>query len=524
MMPSAERLLVRLFAISFIVHILSAWFNVGFHQLDEHFQIIEFASYKLGITPANVLPWEFAAQIRPAMQPGIAYIVLAIMDRFGVFNPFHAAFVLRLMSAFLGWMTALVVALYALPHLKSERAQRLIIWLSALFWCAPYLHTRFSSESWSGTALFLGVVVVLQSIESVSDNRWTYWLLLAAGGVLMGFSFEMRFQSAIAVAGFIAWMSLYKRRWRESVIVLAGVGSILSVGAVVDAWLYGVWVFPPWTYAAVNLLQGTAATFGVEPWWWYFSTFAVWLAFPPFGIVVLAGLALACVWHWRSPFVWVFVPFVLVHSLIGHKEDRFLFPMIFAVPVLLSLAAEFLLSPEVPHWLNGLQTFLQKRWLTWLFIATNCLLLTLMTFKPASLHPIIYEYCYDRAAQNVAQRSQPVVLYTLETSPFSFKSPFAALGVETDSSRMETRFYQPQNLRVLRVTEAKFRSELASVRPSDKPLLFFHRKIPPPVISDTTIAKTVAVTSLPAWILAFNVNNWVSRTNVWTIWECKLRQ
>ena len=102
---------MRLFVVSFVVHILSAWFNEGFHQFDEHFQIIEFASYKRGGTPIEALPWEFSARIRPAMQPAIAFAVFEAMNSIGVYQPFRAMFILRLISALLGLATALAITL-----------------------------------------------------------------------------------------------------------------------------------------------------------------------------------------------------------------------------------------------------------------------------------------------------------------------------------------------------------------------------------------------------------------------------
>jgi GPI mannosyltransferase 3 len=62
----------RLVAAAVVVRILTAWFNGGYFHPDEHWQILEFAWYKLGHEPASILPWEFPAQIRPGLQPWIA--------------------------------------------------------------------------------------------------------------------------------------------------------------------------------------------------------------------------------------------------------------------------------------------------------------------------------------------------------------------------------------------------------------------------------------------------------------------
>lgn len=48
-----------LFACVFIVYLIVAYNNTGFNNPDEHFQIIEFANYKLGLAMESDLAWEY---------------------------------------------------------------------------------------------------------------------------------------------------------------------------------------------------------------------------------------------------------------------------------------------------------------------------------------------------------------------------------------------------------------------------------------------------------------------------------
>jgi hypothetical protein len=43
----------------FSIYFLSSIYSLGYYHGDEHFQIIEFMSYKLGLIPKESLPWEF---------------------------------------------------------------------------------------------------------------------------------------------------------------------------------------------------------------------------------------------------------------------------------------------------------------------------------------------------------------------------------------------------------------------------------------------------------------------------------
>ena len=104
-----------------LIHVVSAWFNGGSINADEHYQILEFAWYRLGHEPAATLPWEFAARIRPGLQPYIAAGLIAGLQSVHVFTPYLAVFLLRLVSSLLGLWVSLAVAARSLRLRVSFR-------------------------------------------------------------------------------------------------------------------------------------------------------------------------------------------------------------------------------------------------------------------------------------------------------------------------------------------------------------------------------------------------------------------
>src|ERR1700758_4938129 len=92
------------------VTLVTAWFSDLFYFPDEHYQVLEFMSYKLGITPASDLPWEFSARIRPWFQPLVYYAIAKPLLWLGLQDMFAIAFVLRLAT---GMFSLSALALFA---------------------------------------------------------------------------------------------------------------------------------------------------------------------------------------------------------------------------------------------------------------------------------------------------------------------------------------------------------------------------------------------------------------------------
>jgi phosphatidylinositol glycan class B len=147
------------------VTVLSAWFNRGFFSHDEHFQILEFAWYKLGRTPAQALTWEFPARIRPGLQPLLAAGLFKGLEALGLFTPFLATFLLRLASGLFGLWVSLELCVRASPWIRDASLRRLLLPGMLFLWFLPYTHGRFASEAWGGLLFFGGLCLLLDATE-----------------------------------------------------------------------------------------------------------------------------------------------------------------------------------------------------------------------------------------------------------------------------------------------------------------------------------------------------------------------
>lgn len=325
----------RHLAFTLLVTCVTAWFSYAYFAIDEYFQVLEPARFALGQADAYALPWEIRERLRPMMQPFLYWLV---GRAFGLRDPFVFGFACRLVTG-LACIGALALYLRTtLPWFTEEDEQRLHLRVATLAGFLPYLYVRTSSETLSLAAVTAAFALLL---EGAAAPAWTIAARprrLLVVGLLFGVAFEARYHTAFLTLGVLAWARLVARTsWRSLATIAAGGVAALALGALVDRWGYGEWAFPAWRYFHANVLEGAAAYFGSEP------PFAFFWMLPAnvFAPIVVALLFLAVIAWWRErrhPLTWATLPFFLVHNLIGHKEERFVFPIALLATGLVTLA------------------------------------------------------------------------------------------------------------------------------------------------------------------------------------------
>ncbi|MDL5045934.1 hypothetical protein QQ054_07795 [Oscillatoria amoena NRMC-F 0135] len=368
---------------SLLTHILAAITSTGFHHADEHFQLLEPLGWKLGFYGPNDLAWEFTDKIRPGLQIILGWIVGKTMIAADAYSPFMLTAILRQLTGLLWWILTWAFYNKWKQEHKDTVMQKALLLFSACLWFLPYLHVRYSSESWGGLLFFAALYVVLCPPKTLKVNL--SWLL---GGLLMGLSFYFRFQMAFAIVGFVAWAFRYKKFTPASFSLLVSGGIIAAaIGTLTDYWLYNQWVCTPYNYFFQNIVADKASSFGTSPFYSYITMF-IEIAAPPLSLLLLV---LMCFGLWtsrRSPYTWVLVAFVVAHSAVAHKEFRFMFPMVALMPYLCVqgfLAIKSRLSNISPSVIK----YSVKG-----FVAFNLALMAISLIKPASEREALFKAFY----------------------------------------------------------------------------------------------------------------------------------
>lgn len=369
--------------------------SVGYFHADEHYQIIEFAGILDGTNEAKDLTFEYHEQIRSAIQPVIAYLVFQACDLFSITDPFSKALVLRVLTALLS-LCVIFFFTGSCRIIVPSKYWRLFLILSYFLWFLPFLNVRFSSETWSGIFLLLSAYIIIRELR----NYPSYAIL---GGTL-GLSFLFRYQIAFAVIGIFFWLLIIRKERRLKIgMALFTFLIVFLAGICIDSWYYGEWVITLKNYLFVNLIEGKAASFGTSPWYYYFY-FILRHAFFPIGVAILLSFLLVSFKKYKSVFIWIIVPFFIGHTLISHKELRFLFPLVNFIPVLMILAMD---SLSLNKW-NSLSKKTSQVILVALF-TINIIFLGIVCIKPAGYGRVMVmekiQQLNDREGLNIIHSS-----------------------------------------------------------------------------------------------------------------------
>ncbi len=480
-----------LLASALLLYGITAWFSEGYHHPDEHFQVLEPAQYKLGRSPAGDLPWEFKAQIRPGLQPALAYVMIRAAEMTGIDNPFTQAFLMRLCS---GWLCLWLFWAWASWLEKDAKYASAGNWLRysvLLLWFVPYLSVRFSSENMAGLSFAAGALLLLQSLENTEMKRRPFYLFFV--GLLLGLSFFFRFQMGFALIGVGAWM-FWKMLMSDHFLkplryVLPGLLLAVLAGVGTDFWLYGKFTFPAFNYFVSNIIEHKAAYWGTSPWWYYFTE-TLLTAVPPISVLLLFFLTIGMWVARKHLLVWSLLPFLLAHLMVDHKELRFIFPMVLPV-----LALAVLGMVEVEKYLSGHPA--ARLWYGRFFILTltiNGLLLTARCLLAAQESVASFRFLYDYTA------TTPVTVYSHK------KMLYEVVGLNMN-------FYRAPNIQNQMYVDIK-----AKRIPAGALLLSQDLQLKNPPKN----SKTERIYAyFPDWILHVNLNDWQSRTRMWSLYEVR---
>jgi hypothetical protein len=267
----------------------------------------------------GLIPWEFRDGARSWFFPGAIGLFWKGLALLGVKHSFGLVVGAKLLMVAMG-LLGIEVGRRMAARLAGPTAGL----VAALFLAGCPLEIFFGSRVMTEVAS--GPLVILAAYLAVVAERPRP----ALAGVLIAAATFLRYQNGLLAAGLL--LILILRKDRRAALRYCAAATVVGVaGGLLDwaTWGYPFQAF--WVYVKFNLIDGKASGFGTAP----FDFFAVCLARtlgPALGIVLLG---LAASWRRARGLVSLVLVYFLAHSLVPHKELRFLLPI---VPLALALA------------------------------------------------------------------------------------------------------------------------------------------------------------------------------------------
>jgi phosphatidylinositol glycan class B len=359
--------------IGVVAHLFAAYFSAGFFNLDEQTQVLNLVGFKLGHYDVSYLSDQYVQAIRSWFHPAIYLWCSKALLLFFPFNPFVHAFFYRLLSSALGVISLGVLYKTFEKELSEIKGTEAYFFFASLLWYFPFLHARPGNENICAI-FFVFALYFLKKGEHYKNFIFA--------GVLFALSFIVRFQIAVMIASVCLWHLFYFKELKKIVLLTFAFLLTLGLSTGFDTYMYGYFTFTPYNYFFMNIVQKYANSFGVTPCYQYFI-YAFRDNPAPLGLLVVSSFLYFWIRFPKHIITWLTLPFFIIHSLIGHKEFRFLFPMAPFLPVVLAFIFHSL------KWEN-------KNMPRKVFLILNIPLLIYFCFAPATSTTRFFKYLYEK--------------------------------------------------------------------------------------------------------------------------------
>jgi phosphatidylinositol glycan class B len=304
-------------ALATLPRLWAAVWDQGIFWPDEIFQSIEQA-HRLAFGYGFV-PWEFQDGARSWLFPGVLGLFWKALAALGV----RSAPVL-IVSAKLLMVVLALAGVYAAMRigelLGGPEAGVLSGVLAALFPPSIVYGSRCMTEMASGPLCLIAVLLAFDT------RRWR----LVLAGCVAALAIYLRYQNGLIAVGLLGWL-LAERRGRAALAFALGAVMIGVAGGFLDLYTWGAPFHSLLAYVRFNLIEGRSAAFGVEPPAYYLEVF--WSAVGVSSVAV--GLGLLASTRRAPGLLGIVFLYVVAHTLVPHKEFRFLMPI---MPLMLTLS------------------------------------------------------------------------------------------------------------------------------------------------------------------------------------------
>jgi len=381
----SEHPLLSVLIAAIVLRLLAVMFSAGYMAHDDHFETVQIAwhwHHEGMFLDDGTLRWEGKPEIGVLRSVGYNLFLLGLMKFTAIFGVEHLdthMYFNRLIHALLSMLP--VIFGYRYLREETDRNTALIggMILSAHF-LIPFFSVRNLVEMVSADFLFPCLYFAHRSVRESSDRD----ALIAA--LFGGLSFMIRMHVALSLAVVpIAMILILRRRWRQAVLFSAGVMAIVALQGMIDIWSHGKFLGSVSNYIIGNISQPPTLP---GPWYKYLLLI-IGIMIPPFSILFF-GSALRPRVIKEHLILWLATAaFVIGHSMVVNKQERFIIP-VFPVLIVLGCAGLYHLYKDC-EWYRRLKALRYGLW-GWFWVI-NIIVLVPFTLNYAhrgAVDPLVY--------------------------------------------------------------------------------------------------------------------------------------
>jgi len=319
---TSKTLICFLFIIAFLERIIMAIIRSGYNHPHEIYRVLEPA--RKFIFGSSVSIYEFDLKMLSYIPVLFHTIIIKALILSGVENPLYQTKILRLFYASLSMITVygLYFCLKKFTNKKWAASGLLyvVLWFPFSYWQIHLFENILVSN-----ILFLLIIFYL-----VQENKLSFALNLFAG-TLLGLMFFIRFQSAFIPILFLI-ITVLDRRYKAIIPAISGFIVALIAFGYIDS-LYGIpFLEAPFKNFDFNIMHsGATRNFGAQSPIYYFTHMFKFYS-PLIFIILIPAIYSGSFVAKRISFL--ALGYLLIHTIIAHKEFRFIFPILPILPVI----------------------------------------------------------------------------------------------------------------------------------------------------------------------------------------------
>lgn len=309
------------------VRFIAAVWSKGFLTLDDHFNLVVDADM---LSRGIALPPSYKDSI---LYPGIVSFIMSAVRLLEIISPDIEMVIIRFVHA--GISLFVIYFVYKiLDALMDEETATIGGLLMSVFYIVPIFSVHQFEEVVCQVPLLAGIWFVMK--QNIAEKKKKIELILA--GVFFGIALIIRFPLLSFIAPFLIFLCWKKETRKYCLYVIAGFLFVLLLQSISNIFINGMFGYSLLhnygiLFTSSKELLTQTDGYPAGPWYRYIVTlFGIFL--PPFSILFFIAAFFGGKKY--SALGISTLVFIVAHSLIANKQERFLLPIL---PVLFLLAA-----------------------------------------------------------------------------------------------------------------------------------------------------------------------------------------